>query len=1017
MGNDSKNSAETAQIKVEDALRESENNLDLQSRIFNTTLAFIVDFVYVIDQNARFVYANQPLLDLLAVTDEEIRGKNFFDLNYPLELATRLQNQIELVFRTGETVKDETEFTGASGANGFYEYIFNPVFAADGTVKMVAGSTRDVTDRKRTETNLGFLAEITQDLARLTGADEIMKVVGAKIGAFLDLSQCNFVEIDEAADQAVVRSAWHRADAPNAVGVYRLAEYVSDEFYRQARAGEIFVSRNSQTDSRIDGARHAALEIGSFLSLPLVRDGLWKFQIVVARSAPHDWSSREIELMRELTARIWTRLERVRAEQELRESEEKFRTLADNISQLAWMTDADGWIFWYNERWFEYTGTTLEEMQGWGWQAVHHPAEVGRVTEKFKQAVQTGEVWEDTFPLRSKTGEFRWFLSRAVPIRDEQGKVVRWFGTNTDVDDQRRLDQRNRFIIEIDEAVRPLETSQEITLTLARLLGEYLDADRCAYAEVEADEDRFYIQGDYTKGGTQSIVGQYRMADFGAEVLRLMRENLPYVVHDVNTDPQVSESDSAAYRLTEIQSVICVPLHKNNRFSACMAVHQKTPRRWLAAEVELVTFVANRFWESIERARIIKSLHDSLAREQEARLQAEAANRLKDEFLATVSHELRTPLNAIIGWSSMLQTGKADEEMRRRADETIYRSAKSQAQLIEDLLDVSRIISGNLRIRSFPVNLVEVVESSVEILRPAAEAKSIRLEIMPAVEPCRIVGDAQRLQQIVWNLVSNAVKFTVAGGTVKIGLETDETRVRLIVSDDGKGIEPEFLPYIFERFRQQDGSTTRRHGGLGLGLAIVRNLTELHGGTIFAESAGANRGAKFTVELPRQSDRADAENLPGETEFSNGEAAAQKSKRLLGVRVLLVDDEPDTLELFDAVLKSEDADVRIAESARAAFEIFRQWQPHVLVSDIAMPIEDGYALITKVRQLPADERRHYARDCAHGLRTGSRQNARAGGGLSSISRQTRRACRIADGNRRSDRRTKRLKIFRPDNSP
>jgi PAS domain S-box-containing protein len=370
--------------------------------------------------------------------------------------------------------------------------------------------------------------------------------------------------------------------------------------------------------------------------------------------------------------------ERRRAQEILRESEEQLRALADSIPQLAWMAEPDGFIFWYNRRWYDYTGTTLEEMAGWGWQSVHDADMLPSVLERWQASIQTGEQFEMEFPLRGGDKRFRWFLTRVNPLRDFEGKIIRWFGTNTDIDGQKRFNQRNQFIIQLDEAVRPLETAEEISLTLARLLGEYLDADRCAYAEIEADEDHFVIPGDYTKADTHSIVGRYRLADFGAEVLRLMRENQPYVVHDVNADEQVSESDLAAYRATAIQAVVCVPLHKNSRFTACMAVHQKTPRRWLPQEVEIVTFVANRFWESIERARTVKRLHESLARETEARRSAEDANRLKDEFLATLSHELRTPLNAILGWSQMLQTHNLGASETEKALTTIERSARAK---------------------------------------------------------------------------------------------------------------------------------------------------------------------------------------------------------------------------------------------------------------------------------------------------------------------------------------------------
>ncbi len=652
--------------------------------------------------------------------------------------------------------------------------------------------------------------------------------------------------------------------------------------------------------------------------------------------------------------------ERKESESLVRASEEKFSTLAEVVPQLVWMAEPDGFIFWYNRNWYEYTGTTPEDMKGWGWQSVHDAKLLPQVMERWQASIKTGERFEMEFPLRRADGKFRWFLTRVNPLRDANGQIIRWFGTNTDIDEQRKLDLRNRFIIELDEAVRPLETPEEITRALARLLGEHLDADRCAYAEVEADEDRFFIPGDYTKGDTFSIVGHYKMADFGAEVLRLMRANLVYVVDDINTDSQVTEADLAAYRTTDIQAVICVPLHKNNRFSACMAVHQKTPRHWTPEEIELVTFVANRFWESIERARIIKSLHESFAREQEARQSAEQANRLKDEFLATLSHELRTPLNAILGWSQVLQSRSVDESETKKALATIERSARAQNQLIEDLLDVSRITTGKIRLDVRAVDLSNVITAAVDAARPAAEAKNIRLQTLLDPQAGPISGDPDRLQQVVWNLLSNAMKFTPKDGRVQIRLERINSHVEIVISDTGRGIEAEFLPFVFDRFRQSDGSMTRRHGGLGLGLSIARQLIELHGGSVSVASAGEGRGATFTVSLPLLPVRAEAESDSArahptavrETSASPGEGCEPE---LSGLRVLLVDDETDSRELLNTSLASCGALVTTAGSAGEAFETIRREPFDIILSDIGMPEEDGFSLIAKIRELPDEQ--------------------------------------------------------------
>ena len=343
----------------------------------------------------------------------------------------------------------------------------------------------------------------------------------------------------------------------------------------------------------------------------------------------------------------------------------------------------------------------------------------------------------------------------------------------------------------------------------------------------------------------------------------------------------------------------------------------------------------------------------ALAREKAAREEAEEANRLKDEFLATVSHELRTPLTAILGWSNMLLARRGDEEMLDRGLEIIHRNAQAQNQLISDLLDVSRIISGKLRLDLRTVDLPAIIEAAVEATRPAAEAKGVRLTTALDPRSGPINGDADRLQQVVWNLLTNAIKFTDAGGEIQVRLGSVDTRVEITVQDSGIGIAPEFLPHIFDRFRQADPGTNRVHGGMGLGLSIVRQLVELHGGTVRAASAGEGQGATFTVSLPFVNFRrgqALAERLP----FSPGLPEIHCPPALQGLRVLAVDDEADTREMIRAVLEHCKMEVITAASAAEALASLVRSRPDVLLSDLGMPGEDGYALIAKVRALPAE---------------------------------------------------------------
>jgi signal transduction histidine kinase/ActR/RegA family two-component response regulator len=334
---------------------------------------------------------------------------------------------------------------------------------------------------------------------------------------------------------------------------------------------------------------------------------------------------------------------------------------------------------------------------------------------------------------------------------------------------------------------------------------------------------------------------------------------------------------------------------------------------------------------------------------EHARLYTEAqeANRVKDEFLATLSHELRTPLNAIVGWSHVLQQGPPDDVVVQRAAEIIVRNAQAQVNLISDLLDVSRIVAGKLRLSPSVVDLALVVEAALDALRPASAARELTVATPRLDRDARVWGDADRLQQIAWNLLANAVKFTPRGGHVDVSLERQGEEHVLTVRDDGPGIEPGFLPYVFDRFRQADASTTRSHGGLGLGMAIVRHLVEAHGGQVMAHNRTDGRGAVFTVRLPatQRQDLSPAVVAQGPT----------PSDALREVRVLVVDDEEDSREIVSTVLAREGAQVLTASGAAEAWELVRSERPHVLVADIQMPGEDGYSLLRRLRALPADQ--------------------------------------------------------------
>jgi PAS domain S-box-containing protein len=353
--------------------------------------------------------------------------------------------------------------------------------------------------------------------------------------------------------------------------------------------------------------------------------------------------------------------------------------------------------------------------------------------------------------------------------------------------------------------------------------------------------------------------------------------------------------------------------------------------------------------------QVTREREELLESERAARQEAERVGRVKDEFLATLSHELRSPLSAILGWAQLLRAREVAPEDLGVGLETIERNARAQSRLIEELLDMSRIVSGMLRLDVQTVDLPAVISDAVESVRPASEAKEIRIHVVQNPNAAPITGDPTRVQQIIWNLLTNAIKFTPRGGHIQVVVRRTDSYVEITIHDTGQGISPAVLPRLFTRFSQGDSSTTRRHGGLGLGLALVRHLTELHGGTVRASSPGQGQGATFVVELPITVAKQDARERPTARGASSAPPTAPWQLDLSGIKVLVVDDDPDALALMKRVLESNKAVVVTADTAEAALELLQADKPSILLSDIGMPGQDGYQLIRKVRQLPASQ--------------------------------------------------------------
>jgi PAS domain S-box-containing protein len=651
------------------------------------------------------------------------------------------------------------------------------------------------------------------------------------------------------------------------------------------------------------------------------------------------------------------RIQAERAEAEAAAASDRFRQLANSIPQLAWTARPDGAIDWYNDRWYAYTGTTFEEMQGWGWQTVHDPAMLPRVLEAWRVSLESGEPFEMEFPLRGADGRVRMFLTRIRPVRNAQGEIVQWFGTNTDV--QYRLDAEAALQQQAEtlEIVHRSGMQLAAELDLERLVQAVTDtATRLTRAQFGAffynaldARDESYALYALSGVGREAFAGFPTPRDtrlFGPTFRGegIIRSD------DITADDRYGRNPPY-HGMPEghppVRSYLAVPVRsRSGDVLGCLFFGHPDAGIFTPQAEHIAGGIAAQAATAIDNARLYGRVQELLESERTARAQAERDSRLKDEFLATLSHELRTPLNAVVGWAHLLDQGSLTEDQQRRAVDTILRNARVQTQLIEDLLDMSRIVSGRLTLDMSTLDVRDVVEESVNVVRPTADASKLEMTVCALPQPYPAVGDANRLRQVVWNLLTNAVKFTPPGGHVTVTLTARADHIVLTVSDTGIGIDPAFLPHVFDRFRQADGSATRSHGGLGLGLSIVRNLVEMHAGEVHVMSDGPGTGATFTVTLPRA-----ATALSGERTHA-GDARRvlpNRSDRLNGLHILVVDDDADAREVAGEVLARHGAIVSTAMSGAEALRTIEVSPPDVIVSDIGMPHLDGYTLMRRVR--------------------------------------------------------------------
>jgi PAS domain S-box-containing protein len=637
-----------------------------------------------------------------------------------------------------------------------------------------------------------------------------------------------------------------------------------------------------------------------------------------------------------------------------------YREIFAHSREAIAIIDPNGFYLRQNGAHFTLLGYSDEDLEG------QTPAlDLGANTfaDITRQLADTGEYFGE-IACRTKSGEDLNVELTLFTMRSGLGEPLCYVSIKRDItlrtreiSARRRSEQRLALQYGItrilSRSIDFVEGTHEILQTVCESLGWQVgvlwavdrqgDALRCV---------DFWHRASISLDGFESV-SRTRTFTRGAGLPgRIWESGKPAWIPDVGRDPNFPRASHAA--AAGLRGAFGFPIHLGDEIVGVMEFFSQEIRQPDQDLNDIIASVGFQIGQFHERKRAEEKLAHLLVRERAARADAEKANRLKDEFLATLSHELRTPLNAVIGWSRMMKSGRLDPESSLHAIEVIERNAWAQKQIIEDILDVSRVITGKLQLHLTPVDLIGVVKAALDAVRPALEAKDISVEESYQEELKVIAGDADRLQQVIWNLLSNASKFTPVGGAVAIRVTQDKKYVGIEIIDTGPGITPEFLPHVFERFRQADGSTTRTHQGLGLGLAIVRHLVELHGGLISAENLGSRSGAVFTVKLP----------LPSTELTLAASSATSKSEDteieidLAGVRILVVEDDLDALDLITIDLAEHGAKVRGVASAAEALTLLNNEPFDLLISDIGMADTDGYNLIKQVRHQEADNPDH-----------------------------------------------------------
>ncbi|HYF20805.1 MAG TPA: ATP-binding protein [Ramlibacter sp.] len=850
----------------------------------------------------------------------------------------------------------------------YFNFSYSPVRDDEHRIAGVLVTFAETTRQVASERRLRFLDDLGQATRAIERPEDVMRVAARMLGQHLGANRCAYANVLEDQDTFDLIGDYNDG-VPSIVGRYRFTDF-GQAVHELMLRNEAYVNHDVELDPRTAGTdlgSYRLTRIASVICVPLHKQGAFVGGMAVHQARPRRWSAEEVDLVRTVVDRCWESLERIRSHAAIANANRRLELAFEAGGLGDWSWDATTDKVSLSERAADLFDVPRGEQVTWARMLqLLHPDDREPAREAVERALRERSAYSNEYRLLLDNEQCRWLHAQGSGVYAADGAALGMVGVVQDVTARRE---------EQDRAATEARVLEVLNRTGAALAGELgLDAllQRVTDAATEgtgAQFGAFFYNGTDGQGEAlllYTLSGAPREAFAGLGHPRptalfgpTFRGEPPIRIDDVTADHRFGQWEphrGMPPGHLPVRSYLAVPVisRQGEVIGGLFFGHGK-PGVFSARSERLAVGIAGQAAIAVDNARLYAQAQQAaedrralLESERAARSEAERASTLKDEFLATLSHELRTPLSSILGWVHILRTKlKLSAPDLLQGIDVIERSTRVQVQLIEDLLDMSRITSGKLRLELQPVAPVTFVRAALDMIRPAADNAGITL--VEALEPAgTVMADASRLQQVIWNLLANAIKFTPRGGEVRVALRLAGPTVQISVQDTGVGIPPDFLPHIFERFRQADGSITRRFGGLGLGLSIVKHLVELHGGRIRAASDGPGRGSRFDLELPVAPAKGEALILRA---APAGDAAQPE---LRGARILVVDDEADARNLLRRLLEDCGAQVQVAADARTAITMCQDLLPDLVVSDIGMPGMDGYQLLRGLRRLPRE---------------------------------------------------------------